>query len=121
MLVSPTNYRYASFKSSSIDGCIPVAWFTRKCTKSTAWGNGLALVPWMAQAGERLRRVGTSDEEPAHFLPVTVELTGKSVVPMGASIAGSSVRLTKRCVDRLRAFLVPARPNIATHISKAPL
>jgi len=45
------------------NGAIPVAWFTRKYTKSAAWGNGLALVPWMAPAlaGQRIRRVGTSD------------------------------------------------------------
>lgn len=96
------------------NGAIPVAWFTRKYTKSAAWGNGLALVPWMAPAlaGQRIRRVGTSDEEPAHFLPVAVELTPKSVAPVGASIAGSSVRLTKRCVERLRAFLVRRRPEL---------
>lgn len=95
------------------NGLVPVAWYTRKHTKDAAWGSGnMALVPYMVQACQRLRRVGTSSEDPEHFLPVKVELTGKSVAPTAASIAGSAVKLTMRCVDRLRAYLERRRPDL---------
>jgi hypothetical protein len=102
-------------------GLVPVAWqwYTRKHCRDAAWGSGMALIPYLVRAGERARRVGTSLEDPHHFLPVAVELTGKSVPPEGASIAGSAVRLTKRCVDRVRAFIQSRRPDPMTVVIPA--
>jgi hypothetical protein len=100
--------------SADANGLVPVAWYTRKHGTDAAQGgnSGPTFVPYMVQVGQRGRRVGTSLEMPEHFLPVVVELTGKSVAPMGPTIAGSNLRLTKKCVDRLRIFFHRRRPDL---------
>lgn len=84
-----------------------IAWFARK-GKAGAWGSSATFVPWMPK-----RRVEYSLEPYDDVLPVPVELTASSTVPAAGSIAKSRLRLSKRCVDKLRLFVALVRQDLA--------
>jgi hypothetical protein len=82
-------------------GDVEVAWWDMCGTRGRkAWPANPTFKPWKLRG-----RVGTSTEPKRCILPVPLYLTGTQGLPnQGRSIAGSSLKLTKRCVTVLRKY-----------------
>jgi hypothetical protein len=90
-------------------GDVEVAWWDMCGTGGRkAWPANPTFKPWKLRG-----RVGTSTEPKRCILPVPLYLTGTQGLPdKGRSIAGSSLKLTKRCVTVLRKYCLHVRPDL---------
>lgn len=86
-----------------------VAWWDLcNARGSHGWPSNPAFKPWKQNG-----RVGTSWEPIRCVLPVPLHLTGGGGVPDAArSIAGSHLKLTKRCAIVLRKYCQHVRPDL---------
>lgn len=80
-----------------------VTWCERKANRRHAWGNVVAFRPAMVFEGRR-KVVQTTQESTFSFLPVVVETCGGSTV--------EEPKISKRCMEVLRAYLKKHRPDL---------
>ena len=95
------------------NGEVAVSWYVwvKGSAKKTrvGWGPNPRFQPYK-QPGSR--KVCKTVEDFDVFLPVPVQPTKSSKLPTEGSIANSTIRLTKQCVDQLRDFCHVRRPDL---------
>lgn len=94
---------------SSSDTSVQIAWWIRK-QRSFTWSANPIYIPYM-----RNNRVEKQVIDIESLLSVPVSLTDKSLADYTAdkpSIAGLTVKLTKACIDLLRAFVEAHRGDL---------